>query len=290
MATGEDNILQDVANDGSLDMTTDGSNTDTIRAVQIKLPPFWKANPQLWFMQIECQFLTNSIRADASKYNHLVGKLDTDILDKVSDIVLSPLATGKYTTLKNRLIKEFSDSERKKLRCLFSEDSCTSSKPSDLLRKMKDKSCGKVTDDLLKELWFNRLPKTIQSILSCSTEPLSQLSTMADKIYETMDSDSIQAVTTQHQVGDGDLAKKICKLEDKIDSLQQVINKSNTRIRSSSRNRLNSRSPSRDTPNSNKTCWHHHNFGKQAQKCVSPCSFQNNTRNNTYASKRSSKN
>src|ERR1700704_5566698 len=78
-------------------------NEDEIHTVQIRIPPFWKTNPQLWFTQTEAQFATAGIRSDISKYNNLVGKLDIDILNNVSDIVLNPPAQDKYQTLKNRL-------------------------------------------------------------------------------------------------------------------------------------------------------------------------------------------
>lgn len=262
------------------------NNDNNIRSVHLKLPPFWKAKPQLWFMQIEAQFQTNAIRADSTKYNHLVGKLDTDILDKVSDIVMNPPANNRYQTLKDRLIKEFSDSDRKKLKCLFKADSYNGEKPSELLRHMKDNTCNKVSDDLLQELWFNRLPQNIQSILSCSSEPLEQLSLMADKIYETMNLDTIQAFSTQHQVSDSDLAKQICNLEDKIDSLQKEINKSKPRNRSPWRNRDNQRSFRQDVTQPTGLCRYHQQYRENARRCVSPCSYKPPQANKNFNNKK----
>lgn len=292
MDADDPNAQQNVEIDGA---QRAANNNDGIRTVQLKLPPFWKARPQLWFLQIEAQFQTNAIRADLSKYNHLVGKLDTDILDKVSDLVLSPPTDNKYIALKDRLIKEFSETERKKLKTLFAENSTEVSKPTELLRKMRDNTCGKVSDDLLKELWFNRLPQNIQSILSCSSEPLEQLSAMADKIYETMNSDSIQAFSSQHHQGDSDLAKQICNLEDKVESLQKEINKSKSRNRSPWRNRDNQRSSRQDVNQPTGLCRYHLAYRENAYKCVPPCSYippkkntndnYNNTsyRNNNYS-------
>ena len=38
-----------------------------VRQVQIKFPPFWKADPDLWFFQIEAQFTTAGIQAGQFK-------------------------------------------------------------------------------------------------------------------------------------------------------------------------------------------------------------------------------
>lgn len=243
-----------------------------VNTVQIKIPPFWKADPDLWFLQIEAQFTSCGIRADLSKYNQIVGKLDTDTLTAVSDIVKNPPVNNKYETLKNRLTHQFADSDRKKLKTLFNDLSLVDEKPSDLLRKMKDKSCNKVGNDLLLELWTNRLPQQIQAILSCSTEPLEQQVLMADKIYETIDHNSINALSRH-----GDFHKQICKLEEKIDSLQKDINDSRSRNRSAKRDRYPSRSPSRSKNNPNH-CWYHQQFRGKAIKCdpkmKPPCSYK----------------
>lgn len=254
------------------DHEVDGHQQGRVNTVQIKIPPFWKADPDLWFIQIEAQFATAGIRADLSKYNQIVGKLDTDTLTAVSDIVKNPPANDKYQTLKNRLTNQFTESDRKKLKILFNDLTIGDEKPSTLLRKMKDKSCGKVGNDLLLELWTNRLPQQIQAILSCSNEPLDQQVIMADKIYETIDHTSINALS-----GPSDFTKQICQLEDKIDSLQREINRS----RSHNRYDKYNRSPSRSTHNSRSNpdhCWYHQHFHDKAKKCDPkmdpPCSYK----------------
>lgn len=83
----------------------------------------------------------------------IVGVLESDILSLVSDVVLNPPAVNLYTTLKARLIYQFTESENKKLKCLLNELTLGELKPSDLLRKIRELSCGKISEELLQNLW-----------------------------------------------------------------------------------------------------------------------------------------
>lgn len=82
--------------------------------INVKLPPFWTAQPELWFQQVEAQFHINSIRRDTSKYFTVIAAVESRVLTHVSDIVRDPPVTGKYETLKRRIIEQFADSETKK--------------------------------------------------------------------------------------------------------------------------------------------------------------------------------
>jgi len=122
------------------------------------------------------------------------------------------------------------------------------------------------------------LPQQIQAILSCSNEPLEQQAIMADKVYETIDHNSINALSRH-----SDYTKQICQLEEKIDSLQKEINRSRSRNRSAERNRYQSRSTHRTQYNPDH-CWYHQRYREKARKCdnkTKPCSFNNekNTKN-----------
>lgn len=95
-------------------MTDNGQNNNNgsrnndenrnISRIQVKVPPFWKQNPQLWFRQLEAQFAKSNVTQDLTKFNTIVGVVESDILAFVSDIVLNPPANNMYDTIKNRLI------------------------------------------------------------------------------------------------------------------------------------------------------------------------------------------
>ncbi len=157
---------------------------NAVNRIQVRVPPFWKQNPQLWFKQLEAQFANSNIVNDLTKFNTIVGVVESDILSTVSDLVLNPPPHHMYRAIKLRLIKEFTESDNKKLSSLLNELTLGDMKPSGLLRKMRELSCGKVGDDLLKTLWLQRLPSTIHTVLSTRPDALDQLSALADVMHD----------------------------------------------------------------------------------------------------------
>lgn len=65
-----------------------------IAPINIKVPPFWRANPRIWFCQIEAQFANSRVSSDSTKYNTVVASLEGIILAQVSDIILNPPNTN----------------------------------------------------------------------------------------------------------------------------------------------------------------------------------------------------
>ena len=65
-----------------------------IGTISLKLPPFWPADPGLWFAQVEAQFATHSITVEKT------ASLSPDIATEVRDLILTPPSTIPYTTLK----------------------------------------------------------------------------------------------------------------------------------------------------------------------------------------------
>lgn len=81
-------------NDNSNTLNT--LNYPAVNRVAIKMPPFWKTDPSIWFAQVEAQFDLSGITNETTKYNHIVSAVDTDILSQVSDIIQKPPETDRY--------------------------------------------------------------------------------------------------------------------------------------------------------------------------------------------------
>lgn len=166
--------------------------------VAARPPRFIRDRPDLWFVQIEHQFVVAGITADSTKYSHAVQALDPDILREISDILLNPPDDNtKYQTLKTALLKVFQDSEQKRLKKLLTETQLVDQRPSRLLHQMRAFAEGNIPDAVLKSLWLQRLPIATQTVLAARTDGLDRLADTADGIYDVV---SINAVTTEPAV------------------------------------------------------------------------------------------
>ncbi|KAI8116911.1 hypothetical protein CVS40_11078 [Lucilia cuprina] len=99
-----------------------------------------------------------------------------------------------YETLKQQLQERFSDSKEEQLKKLLRNIELGDIKHSTLLREMSILSSGKVSDELLKNLWMQRLSKQMHAILSISGESFNRLALMANKIAETLESWEVNAI------------------------------------------------------------------------------------------------
>lgn len=96
-------VIPPVNPDGQPDPQAHAQN-NAVNRIQVKIPPFWKLNPALWFKQLEAQFANSGVNSQLTKFNTIVGVLESDVLSFVSDIVLNPPAANQYNTIKARLI------------------------------------------------------------------------------------------------------------------------------------------------------------------------------------------
>lgn len=249
-------------------------NRNEIARVNTKIPPFWKANPALWFCQLESQFITSGVTSERTKYHFVVSAIESEVLSQVSDIIINPPAVEQYQTLKTRLLERYVDSEEKRLQKLLKEMELGDRKPSHLLREMRDLARNAVNDDFLKSLWLQLLPHQTQAILSASNDvELNRLALLADKINEVTSTHPQVNIVSSDKDRVSALEKHIFELTMKIESLVD-----SNHHRNSQRSTLVNRSHSRKRSQSREhdVCWYHFKFKKDATKCRPPCKFSEN--------------
>lgn len=189
----------------------------TISHIAVRLPKFWKEEPELWFAQAEANFQAAHITAETTKYSHLLATLDVEVLKHVRDIISGTLSRAPYSTLKSTLITRFSESAEKKLRRLLADTQLGDLLPTQLLRQMEQLAGNSLSSDALKTLWLQRLPVAVQTVLSASNEPLNKLAALGDKVLEASQSQILAAINT----GQDDTNPRSNDIEEK---LNQIIN------------------------------------------------------------------
>ena len=253
-----------------------------IGAISIKLPPFWPADPLIWFAQAEAQFKTRGINREDTKFAHILAAVQPEIIQEVRDLVINPPQDNPYKRLKEEMIKRTSASEQKRLQMLLTEEDLGDKKPSQVLRRMRQLlGERKLEEGIFKQLFLQRLPSNAQLILASSRDSVSldELASLADRILEVY-VPPVNAVTTPAPAPQGELAElreQISKLTRQVGLLQANL-KRQSRSRSQSRSRPrkashDQASGSSDTAATSTMCWYHGRFGAEAHKCVQPCSY-----------------
>mgnify|MGYP006956422324 CR=1 FL=1 len=273
-----------------------GNSVPVMGSVSIKLPPFWRGDPQIWFAQAEAQFSTRQITQEPTKYAHVISVLQPEIAQEIRDILLNPPATTPYTILKEQLILRTTASEQRRVQMLLTEEELGDRKPSQLLRRM-EQLVGEQTIDkgILKQLFLQRLPPNVRLILASTSDTLalSDLAELADRIIEVhiptvgVVSQGVTATPGAAPIAapaaaaampasfyDTDLREEVRKLTKAVRDLQMQAERDRRnyrRSRSKSPQRSRGVSPNNTTPASD-LCWYHERWGNKATRCRPPCS------------------
>ncbi|XP_046382325.1 uncharacterized protein LOC124153271 [Ischnura elegans] len=255
--------------------------------IAVRAPPFWPEEPSLWFSQLEGQFYLAGVKEDETKFWFVVSQLDHRYAQEVKDIISCPPTSDKYNTLKSELIKRLSASQEHKLKLLLEHEEMGDRKPSQFLRHLRDLAGNSVTDDFLRSLWLSRLPSHLHAILAAHDAPdLNALGSLADRINEVVPratpppSLSVSEVTPTSQTCAAGCSQIMASLIARMDELTRQVGALSVsghphyrRHRSRSRSRKGASRPTSPGPRDPNVCWYHWRFGKDAHKCIPPCSY-----------------
>ncbi|XP_043263808.1 uncharacterized protein LOC122404022 [Colletes gigas] len=189
--------------------------TPEIERVGIKVPPFWPEQPEIWFCQVEGQFVLSGITMDSTKFYYVMSHLDPKYAVEVKDVLEFPPATEKYETLKRELIQRLSSSQTQRIRQLLEKEDMGDRTPSQFLRHMQGLAGKTVSEDFLRTLWASRLPPMTRAIVSAQADlPLGKLAEIADQIHEGTNQPQIVAVAAAHGATTQDsVMEKLCLQE-----------------------------------------------------------------------------
>ena len=114
-------------------MSLDNQPAPQVAAVQMKLPPFWPKDLELWFAQIESQFSTCRITTSQTKFDYVVSSLSPEFATEVRDQLLHLPEETPYEILKAELNKRTSASEQRRIQELLSAEELGDRTPSQVM-------------------------------------------------------------------------------------------------------------------------------------------------------------
>lgn len=261
-------------------------------ALNIKIPPFWPADPAIWFAQVEATFSTKRVTAQKTKFDFVVASLTPEVVTEVRDLVLHPPNDNPYDVLKETLIKRTAASEQRHLQQLLSTEELGDRKPTQLLRRMQQLlgDNAALNDSFLKELFLQRLPSNVRMVLASSppNTPLESLAELADRVIEVA-IPAVAAVTPTAPSQQPQPSAKVIdaqtptsqQFEQLIAGLAKLQATVTTLTRARSKTpkrhpRRPSPSPSAGASPDDHICWYHRKYGEEARKCTTPCNFHPN--------------
>ncbi|KAF9405731.1 hypothetical protein HW555_013650 [Spodoptera exigua] len=192
-------------------------------STSLRIPPIWRDKIRLWFAQFEA-IMSPQKKGDQAMFELVVGHLERQDLDEISDIILHPPERERYEALKNRLLQVYEESEQRQVQRLLSEMELGDLKPSQLLRRMKNLAADNISDAALRIMWTNHLPQSVRAVLAVSDNiakysDIHDLAMMADKILEQTQPHGIVAAVAENPI----FPRVQASIEDKIDMLTREI-------------------------------------------------------------------
>lgn len=238
----------------------------------LKIPPFWRENPALWFAQVEAAFALSNISADATQFRHVITQLDSQTLPAIADIILNPPGAGKYLAIKTRIMSSYAETSESKLRKLLRGLDPTNDKPTLLLQRIRNLAEGQVGDALLRTLFLEQLPEYVRGVLVISGDlDLSVLALQADKVMEVTKT-SVSAIHQPTQQADVVAISRDTAVADLINAVAALTKEiKSMKADRRSRSRSSSRYRSASTENTGGICYYHIRYGDDARRCQKPC-------------------
>ncbi|XP_016842905.1 uncharacterized protein LOC107981447 [Nasonia vitripennis] len=248
-----------------------------------KLPPFIRADPNMWFTQVDASFRHSNITVEGTKADFVIQSLDREAMAVIIDIAaLEPQPTDIYTQIKRRLIASFASSTESKLRQLLKGQVLNDGKPSLTLSRLRHLDEGSRCDEaILKSIFLDQLHSNHRAILIASgIEDLNQLAILADKIVENTPSEARLAAVT-NEVDSPNISSELKLLADlfstvtvRIDKLESSVQASKAQSNYNSnkggnRGRSRGRSKSRDP---SELCLAHRKYPNNPTSCRKWCS------------------
>jgi hypothetical protein len=248
------------------------STSTSATSFSVKLPEFWQADPEMWFRQAESAFRRAQVADSLTKYDHVLTKLPEAVISSVRDLVrvVDDTYTDAYEQLKSRLLSSFGQSKWQLINKLIDHQDLGARRPSSLMDQMLTLlPAGEKPGLLFVGLFLRRLPVEYRDHLAA--KEFSSPRAMAEYADDLWDA----------RGGASQCVAAMLPPQPRAGRSPGRGQQRQQRGRSSRRysgSRSSSRSTHRrqQTPGPEPVCWFHQEYGMEARKCKSPCSFVGN--------------
>ena len=131
-------------------MTEENDSVPTgVLMTSVKIPPFWPADPELWFSTVGA---TKGTKQQLTKFQHVVASLSPDVAAEVRDLLIKPPAKDPYDELRRELTTRTGLSPSKRLQQLLR----TLSQLLRRIKKLLGDNAPLMDDKLLTQLFFTK--------------------------------------------------------------------------------------------------------------------------------------
>lgn len=236
---------------------------------RLPVPQMSNTNIEAWFTTMDFWFTASGIVADKQKTATILAALDPNVISQLADVIATLPNTDRYEYVKSKIIDHFADSEQRRLNRLLSELPLGDKKPSELYFEMKRVAGTTLGDAALKGLWTKRLPEFAQPVVAASSGSPAEFTKIADSVIDAVTPNQVNRVVDKSVNEINDLRAAVFELGKKFEQFT-------TRSRSRSRKPMAPRAVSHNRPayssnTSGDECWYHKKYGRNANKCRSPC-------------------
>ena len=176
-----------------MDITTTTVTSNPIRTsgphILVKLLAFDPKQPKRWFQQTEAIFRRSHVVSSQDKWDYVLPKLPTDVLNDISDVVDSLLedTPNPYELVKNRLLETYTPTRWQLARQLLNFPQVSGVRPTMLMNQLLSLlPPGDHPETMFLMLFLDRLPPNISARLTARTfRHPRDMATYADQIWDS---------------------------------------------------------------------------------------------------------
>ena len=158
-----------------------------VAAVNVKLPPYWASDPQVWFAQVEATFTTRRITSEKTHSDYVITSLSPKVATEIRDLILKPPEATPYMVLNSSFAARLHQNNAAFSKCSTPRSLGITNLHNCYAECSNCLVTASTTDNtFLRKLFLQRLPSKVRMVLASTstTGTLEELAELADKVVE----------------------------------------------------------------------------------------------------------